>query len=430
VGSTGGPRAEQEEGTIMKRRPMSSSFAVLAGALVCGSAPALTGCNGQAESETTDIIPVGPLEVAADGDVDCRVKLLEAYEGWGPLLFTNGRLTVSTNATQAITRASASHVKGKWYFEVRVDQMLNRTQLGEVIGVGVEEVVHSATNMQGMGAVYVPEGVISSSILNPPDLDMPNAASYGAGDVIGVAMDLDGGKVHFQHNSIWQGSNPATGKGGEEILNLPGTGAYYPFFSISEGDKITVNFGHSKFEHAPPDGYYPYADGLVGDSKNDCQDPGPEGIPAKPARIDASCYDLESADAGEIEGTELNIIGVYEAGPGAINVEIKRTKPMVLVLASHAALMWSVTLAPEAKVDKILISGYEASDIYYPPEGVPVEKYLFETDGEYLGAGYGWPNGPTESDTQGLVKNAQEKTGLKLKSFAGCYTGNTFTIME
>ena len=83
---------------------------------------------------------------------------------------------------------------------------------------------------------------------------------------------------------------------------MPGTGSYYPFVSLSEGDKMTANFGESAFANSPPDGYSAFADGLVAGPSGDCQDPGPEGIPADPAPMTASC-----------EGFSINLVPISRA---------------------------------------------------------------------------------------------------------------------
>jgi len=83
-----------------------------------------------------------------------------------------------------------------------------------------------------------------------------NFQPYGAGDVIGVAVDLDNNRAYFSKNGVWQGdAQPNLLSGGLEMGMTPQFPEFFPTINISTGDVYTGNFGASPFQHEPPAGF-------------------------------------------------------------------------------------------------------------------------------------------------------------------------------
>jgi hypothetical protein len=79
-------------------------------------------------------------------------------------------------------------------------------------------------------------------------------ASFGAGDIIGVAANLSGGKIWFAKNNVWQASGDPTGNTNEAFSGLSGT--YYPMCSGNNNGAGTANFkATSELTYAPPQGF-------------------------------------------------------------------------------------------------------------------------------------------------------------------------------
>jgi len=79
-------------------------------------------------------------------------------------------------------------------------------------------------------------------------------ASFTTNDVIGVALDMDNGKVWFRKNGTWQNSGDPSAGTGEAFSGLSGT--IYAMVSIYyHGDSITANFGASAFRDSAPSGF-------------------------------------------------------------------------------------------------------------------------------------------------------------------------------
>ncbi len=82
----------------------------------------------------------------------------------------------------------------------------------------------------------------------------------GHNDVVGIAIDMDAGKVYFSRNGEWLNGQP--GRGGGAPLARGQTyyiAAVLSASSSSAGtDSWTANFGKTKFRYAPPSGFKSY----------------------------------------------------------------------------------------------------------------------------------------------------------------------------
>jgi hypothetical protein len=126
---------------------------------------------------------------------------------------------------------------GKWYWEIKVTKVsahTNMTRIGIAdANVNLELPPGSDANgyvYSGTGNKYHSGSGVSFGL------------TYGNNDIIGVALDLDNGKIWFSKNGIWQGSgNPSTG------ANPAYTGIEGTFYAIAGiygiDDKLTCNFG-------------------------------------------------------------------------------------------------------------------------------------------------------------------------------------------
>ena len=99
-------------------------------------------------------------------------------------------------------------------------------------------------------------------------------SSYAAGDVMGIALDMDNRYVYFSKNGTWQNSgDPTSGASGTGGLVLPDADENYMMaISYSTGGNWYANWGgytlisiasgnadangYGNFEYAPPSGYY------------------------------------------------------------------------------------------------------------------------------------------------------------------------------
>ena len=164
------------------------------------------------------------------------------------ITLSNGDLTAtSINQAWKSVRATKGKSAGKWYWEVTISVDADRC----LVGVGtIDESVDT----------YVGDTVYGYSYYSPDGNKFHDdtGTSYGSGfttnDIIGVALDLDNGKIWFSKNGAWQNSGDPEADTGEAWSGLSGT--FFPMYSpYSNTEAATANFGASAFSHSVPSGF-------------------------------------------------------------------------------------------------------------------------------------------------------------------------------
>ena len=184
----------------------------------------------------------------------------------------NGRETISG------TMYASS---GKWYAEV---QPIYPTGNNFLIGVMPSDspIIYlggQISNFPGSasgdgGVSYISTG---NKYLDGGNSSYGNAYSSGGsvGPVIGIALDMDNGKVYFSISNVWQNSgDPTSGATGTGAIDLPSPEKSYSFHAsiYNSGNSVAINYGgytyftissgesdangYGTFEYAPPSGYY------------------------------------------------------------------------------------------------------------------------------------------------------------------------------
>ena len=187
---------------------------------------------------------------------------------------TEGNLKFANTATNhkgvAGTFGASS---GKWYCEIKTTDVSDSTHVG-IIDIDQQENIASQTtgyssrgySLSHERDVYNNNGIISGYT--------DWTGTYGDGDILGIAMDLDNDKLYFSKGGQWSAGD---GTWGSTTFNastaaIPITAGYtYTFgasvyngnsefnfgsppFSISSGNADANGFGN--FEYAVPSGYF------------------------------------------------------------------------------------------------------------------------------------------------------------------------------
>ncbi len=124
------------------------------------------------------------------------------------LAISNSNLTVSRAnfAGWAFVRASNPRSSGKWYFEVRIDQIFDG-----VYGLVNPSIFPDHKNWY-LGSYPGSYGIEDISGRAYPGLYGAGSGIFAAGDIVQVAVDLDSGRMWFGRNNNWVG-NPSAGSG-------------------------------------------------------------------------------------------------------------------------------------------------------------------------------------------------------------------------
>mgnify|MGYP003652010488 CR=1 FL=1 len=162
--------------------------------------------------------------------------------------FSNGNLTAVSNVSGYTFCTSTMGVSsGKWYVEAKLISSsyllfgaTGNVSTGTTQGIGnaAGQVSYSGQD----GALRL-DGVYTGTW----------GSTYTAGDIVGVALDLDNNKVYFSKNGVWQVSgDPSAGTGGVTISASSTTLTGNYFFGSSDNDSgasstFSYNFGNGYF---------------------------------------------------------------------------------------------------------------------------------------------------------------------------------------
>lgn len=195
------------------------------------------------------------------------VQLDPAKSNMTTIAISPDGLTASATATTVVSSAfgNAPETKGKFYFEAT----MNAAPTTGTVLVGVAPATSMVAGVQGNFARdpnafgFNDNGRTETNQMTQGFLPGGGAGAGGAqgevckaGDIIGVAVDLDNGKIWFRGPSgAWQGAgaDPATGAGAAYAI-APNAGMV-PAVRVNANSAVTLNFGAKAFKFAAPAGF-------------------------------------------------------------------------------------------------------------------------------------------------------------------------------
>lgn len=186
------------------------------------------------------------------GDIDNGNTNLRSYATWDPankganIALSGGNL--SETGGNGSVRSTKGKSAGKWYWETT----LNAGSIANKVA-GIQSAsgdLAQYTGADAFGFSFYPEG--------PNKVNVSLFTAYGTkgagGDIIGIALDMDNGKVFFARNGVWQNSADPTLGTNAAFTGLSGT--YFASNGATvAGQGSVTNFGASAFTYGPPVGY-------------------------------------------------------------------------------------------------------------------------------------------------------------------------------
>lgn len=185
------------------------------------------------------------------------------YIGWNPKdhganikIGGNNRnigSTVNNGASYTAARGNAGHASGKFYFEARVEQKgaSNYAQLG----VGDMSASLSSFSGDAHGWSFYEQTGETFHL----GVGTAYGNAWNAGDVIGVAVDMDVGSIWFSINNVWQHSGDPVAGTNPAYTGL--TGTLYPMVAFYAGNasQLLAGFKAWDLHYAPPTGFSPWS---------------------------------------------------------------------------------------------------------------------------------------------------------------------------
>jgi len=157
---------------------------------------------------------------------------------------TDGGLSISTYTGNAQKRASFAVTSGKFYWEITVSGGVDPT--AGAIGITDPSKPNNTGVFTTSGNGVIQYYGSGNKYVN--GTNTAYGASYTSGDVIGVALDMDGATITFYKNNTSQGSISTSGTLTTAMPMLAnGSG--------SQTTNFTANFGQQPFKYTPPSGF-------------------------------------------------------------------------------------------------------------------------------------------------------------------------------
>ena len=193
---------------------------------------------GQLYGSTYDSMTDVPTLTSATAANYCVINPLDT----GGATLSNGNLTQTTPSTgYGAMRSTLAVSSGKWYWEVTPSSLTGGSQVGIA---GVTDTYSSSTQLYQLASSYT---YWANALKGNNNSATSYGATYAANDVIGVALDLDGGTITFYKNNTSQGT---------AFTGLSGT--FTPAIcdnSNSSASAFNVNYGQQPFVYTPPSGF-------------------------------------------------------------------------------------------------------------------------------------------------------------------------------
>ena len=165
----------------------------------------------------------------------------------------NGNLSINGNSSNAWRSlyGTLGVSSGKWYWEVKVDAINSSDPNNIMFGIlDADQMVNTSNNgnPSGLSRGYIYHAQAGNKANNGSSSSY--GAVYTAGDIIGIALDLDNHKLYFHKNGTYQNSgDPTSGSTGTGSAFDLATGyTYLPSFSqYYSAEKWSANFGNGFF---------------------------------------------------------------------------------------------------------------------------------------------------------------------------------------
>ena len=224
-----------------------------------------TDSSGNGFNFTESFVSGGSAWATSDQFTDTPSKNFDNLGG-----ASSGSPTISDGHTLATIAAGGKQIRsnfnlnaGKWYVEVDIQATNNSASVGLVPSRSATFANGPGRDANG-GISYETDGDVFSDNVQ----DATAEASFAAGDVVQMAIDMDAKKVYFGKNNTF-GGNPAAGTGGHflpasiisdgaAIITLGGySGSQAATMQINYGQFLNFDGGSTTngFKYTPPTGF-------------------------------------------------------------------------------------------------------------------------------------------------------------------------------
>jgi hypothetical protein len=160
----------------------------------------------------------------------------------GDVAFANGNNSLSvSSAIYRTTPSTLGASTGKYYCEIKRTGTSGDTHIGIMNENATPADTASWIGQYSSGYMYAGS---TGDLYNSGSIPA-TYSSYTTGDIVGIALDCDNGKIYFAKNGVWQNSSDPTNGTNPAFTGLDTSLNY--FFCASTGGSVTANFGNGYF---------------------------------------------------------------------------------------------------------------------------------------------------------------------------------------
>jgi hypothetical protein len=191
-------------------------------------------------------------DTGVGGEVRGNYCTLNPTEG-GATGLADGNIGFALGGAKS-ARGTFFVASGKWYFEILVQSGDNLQNFL----CGIQRITGALNGYNpDLKGVYDGYGYIGGGSKYSGTTATSFGAGYGAGDIVGVAVDINDYKIWFSKNGAWQASGDPSAGTNPAFSGIT-AGAYSPFVSnqtFSNTHNGYVNFGQRPFAYTAPSGF-------------------------------------------------------------------------------------------------------------------------------------------------------------------------------
>jgi len=197
--------------------------------------------NSNASGQSTyDLMKDVPTLTDADAGNFATLNPIDSYPSAHTFAEANLKVTFNSG-TWRNARATMRVSSGKWYWETVYGSVSGAG--GFLYGVGNELLTSTSNPNTNYAVIY--NGITAGTIIKDGST-VNTGTPYTAGDIMGLALDVDTGTVAFyKNNSLVYTVTSITGNEFYPIFSASATGATYAY----------INFGQRPFSYTPPSGF-------------------------------------------------------------------------------------------------------------------------------------------------------------------------------
>jgi hypothetical protein len=191
-----------------------------------------------------------PVNYSDSGNGRGNYAVLNPIQKGSVVTITSANLQFAASSSDSHCPSTIGVKTGKWYCEIFITSAGSGV-FGALVGIVNENASlarYPGGNINGYG--YFIDGLKYTN-----SVGSTYGNSYTTNDIIGIALDLDNGKVWFSKNGVWQASGDPVAGTNAAFTGISAVNTWFFACGSSGATTQNANFGQRPFTYTPPAGF-------------------------------------------------------------------------------------------------------------------------------------------------------------------------------